>query len=163
MKKIWILLVLLILLTGCGAQQTMETLGDDYLQPVAAQMQKISLKLPEDAAVMTLENPQTGKLYLCDGYTVSVQTLDAGDLDKTIKTISGYSAESLQILQTNAGQINRYECVWVSAGEADDQVCRACILDDGNYHYAVTVMADSQDAGKLSQSLQTILSSVQLN
>ena len=162
MKNFCFLLVLLVFLTGCGAQATFETVSDDYVQSVAATMQQLQLALPEDAAVMTLENQGVGTLYLCDGYTITVQTLESGDLEKTLKTVTGFTSSGLQLLQTGAGELDRYECVWVAAGENGSQVCRGSILDDGNFHYVVTVMADAQTAGVLTDQWNTIMSSVSL-
>lgn len=162
MKKCWILLFLLVFLSGCGAQQTFETLSDDYVQPVAVTMQQLQLELPEDAAVMTLENRENGMLYMCEDYVVTTQTMVSGDLESTVKTTTGFTSDALRILQTAAGEIDRYECVWVAAGETDSQVCRACILDDGSYHYIVTIMADSAAAGKLNDQWQSIMNSIQL-
>lgn len=163
MKKFCVLLVLLVFLTGCGAQTTFETVGDDYVQSVAATMQQLQLELPEDASVMTLENHGVGKLYLCDGYVITVQTLDAGDLEKTLKTATGFTSDRLQLLQTDAGEVDRYECVWVAAGESGSQMCRGCILDDGSYHYVVTVMSDAEMSGKLTEQWNRIMSSVSLS
>ena len=162
MKKCWMFLVLALILSGCGVRQTFETVSDDYVQSVSATMQQIYLQLPEEASVTTIANKETGILYLCDGYTVTTQTMEGGDMGKTVKAATGFTSDSLQLLQTNAGEIDRYECIWVAAGENGSQVCRACILDDGNYHYMVTIMADSMDAGRLSDQWQAIIKSVQL-
>ena len=40
------------------------------------------------------------------------------------------------------------------------QVGNAVILDDGNFHYAVSVMADADQAAKLEDTWQHILDSV---
>ena len=162
MKKCWIFVVLAIFLTGCGAQQTFETVSDDHVQSVAVMMQQMQLELPENASVMTLSNKETGTLYLCDGYTVTTQTIEAGDLERTLMSSTGFTSQGLQLLQTDAGEIDRYECVWVAAGETGSQVCRGCILDDGNYHYVVTIIGDSADAGKLNDQWQRIMQSVKL-
>ena len=162
MKKFCFLLVLFVFMTGCGAQATFETVSDDYVQSVSATMQQVQLVLPEDAAVMTIENQGVGKLYLCDGYAIAVQTLESGDLEKTLQAVSGFTSNALQLLQTGAGEIDRYECVWVAAGENGSQVCRASILDDGSFHYVVTIMADAQMAGELTDQWNTIMSSVTL-
>ena len=162
MKKCWILLTLLLLLTGCGAQQTFETVSDVLDMAAMAPMQQLSLALPKDAAAASMENPNAGKIYLCDGYTLTVQTMDAGDLDGTLRQLTGYGREQLTVMKTQQDNAVRYESVWSAAGEGGDQVGRAVILDDGNCHYAVTVMADFAAAGELTAVWQEILSSVKL-
>ena len=152
-----------LLLSGCAAQETFETLSDDYDISAMAQMQQLQLTLPEDAAVTTMENDETGKIYLCDGYSVAVQTMQAGDLNKTLRQVTGFSKEQLTVMQTRKDGITRYECVWSAAGEGGDQVCRAAILDDGSYHYAVTVMAEQAAAGQQTKTWQSILDSITLS
>lgn len=162
MKRCWMLLVLTLVLSGCGAQQTFETVSDVYDVPAMAQMQQVELSLPKDAAAASMENPDAGKLYLCDGYTLTVQTMEAGDLSRTLRQLTGYAKDQLTVIETQRGGITCYESVWSTAGEGGDHVGRAVILDDSHYHYAVTVMADCSAAGELTPVWQEILDSVKL-
>ena len=57
------------------------------------------------------------------------------------------------------GQTRRYECVWVAAGEEEQQVGRMAILDDGNYHYCMTAMADEGDVLQLRDTWQALFDS----
>lgn len=162
MKKCWILAVLMLLLTGCGVQETLETLSDDYIQPVSAAVWQMILDVPEDATVTVLQGEDAGKLYLCDGYSVTVQTMESGDLKKALRNLTGYEKEELTLMQTLQDGMKRYECVWVSAGEGENQVGRACLLDDGNYIYAVTAMAGESKAGELTEVWQGLFDSFRL-
>ena len=162
MKKLWAVLILATLLAGCGAEQTFETVSDLNDVSAMAQMQQVELSLPEEAAAPSMENPDAGKLYLCDGYTLAVQTLESGDLDKTLRQLTGYGRSQLTLMQTNRNGIDRYECVWSAAGEEGDQIGRAVILDDGSYHYSVSVMSAADDAGELADTWQKIFDSVKL-
>ena len=161
-KKLAIFALLCLLLTGCGAKETFETVDDLYVQP-AAQPQFLHLDMPEEAAVPTLENEQTGSVYLCDGYTMTVQVLPGGSLDSTLAQLTGFTSDRLTLMHTKQTQTDRYECVWTSAGEGTEQVGRLVILDDGNYHYAVTVMAPADTAGELTQTWQKLLSSAAIS
>lgn len=163
MKKLLLVLVCAVMLTGCGAQDTMETIADDNVTPVMVQIQQVQVTLPNEAAVATLESTDAGKLYLCDGYVVTVQTMEAGDLDRTLRQCTGFSRKQLTVMETVKNEIKRYDCVWSAAGEGGDQVARAAILDDGSYHYVVTVMADFESAGDLAKTWQEILDSITLN
>ncbi len=162
-KKLWILLGLGLLLTGCGAQQTFETVDDVQAAPAMAQMRQVTIALPNDAVLPTVENDTTGKLYLCDGYAVAVQTMEAGDLDSTLRQLTGFDRERLTLMQTEQSGVKRYDCVWTAVGEGGDHVCRGVILDDGDYHYTVTVMAEFSVAGDLTETWQTLLDSVSLS
>lgn len=162
MKKCWILLVLVLCLSGCGDRETFETVGDELLQPVMAQMAQVSLALPEEALVSVIRNEDGGALYFCGNYTAAVQTLESGDLSRTVRTVSGYDAEALSILETKQQEMKRYEWVWTAAGEKGDQICRAAVLDDGSYHYCLTVTADAADAGKLETQWNSLFDSFTL-
>lgn len=162
MKKLGILLALVLLLSGCSVRDTFETVSDVYDVPVMAQQKQLELSLPKEASAAAMETPDAGKLFLCDGYTLSVQTMDAGDLDRTLRLLTGYGKDQLTVMQTKQGEITRYESVWTAAGEGGDQIGRAVILDDGSYHYTVSVMADAVDAGELTSVWQEILGSAKL-
>lgn len=162
MKKCWILTALLLLLTGCSAEQTLETLSDAYVQPVSASAWQVIADIPQDASVTVLQSQDAGKLYLCDGYTVTVQTMASGDLENALRTVTGHEKEDLTLIQTRQADLKRYECVWTAAGEGEIQVGRACLLDDGNYLYALTVMADESKAGELAEVWQELFDSFRL-
>lgn len=163
MKKLWILLVMALFLWGCSAQETFERVQDAMDTGPMEEAKQIDLKLPKEAAASTMESVDGAVLYLCDGYTLFVQTLAGGDLDRTIKQVTGYPKEQLTILQTQTEQTQKYSCVWMAAGESGDQVGRAVILDDGSYHYCVSVMADSALSGELIPAWQDLLNSVALS
>ena len=158
MKKCWIIIAAL-LHSGCGAQETWETVADVYVQPVSADMQQLLVDVPQDAHAEAMQNDTGGKLYLCDGFTVSVQTLESGDLEKTLRTVTGYSREALTLIQTQQEDMKRYECVWTAAGEGETQVGRTCVLDDGNYHYVLSAMAAESAAPALQEAWEDMFAS----
>ena len=158
MKKLAIFGLLCLLLTGCGAKETFETVDDLYLQP-AAQPQFLHLDMPEEAAVPTMEHEENGSVYLCDGYTMTVQVLPGDSLDATLNQLTGFTSDRLTLMHTKQAETDRYESVWSAVGEGEDQVGRLVILDDGNYHYAVTVMAPAETAGELTKTWQKLLNS----
>ena len=162
MKKCWVIIAFMLILAGCGTQETFETVSDAYAEPAMASMQQVVLELPEEAAVTVLKNGDTGKLYLCDGYTVTVQTFEAGDLEKTFREVTGFHKENLTVIQTLVSGMECYSCAWAAAGEGEEQVARTMILNDGNYHYAVTVMTNASKAGEMAQVWQDIFDSVTL-
>lgn len=162
MKKLGILLLSVFLLTGCGAQPTLETIADEAVQPVSATAQQILLELPEEVGTPAMQSSEAGAIYLCDGYTVTLNTVTSGDLNKTLYEATGFTKDGLQLMQTGSADLKRYECVWAAAGEPEEQVGRLCILDDGNYHYVLTAMADASQTGKLRQTWNTLFDSFRL-
>ena len=145
MVKLCVMIVLALICSGCGAQQTFETVSDEMVLSASAQPCKILLTLPEETLLPAMET-DSGMLYLCDGYDVAVQTLESGDLDATVRLVSGFSSSDLTVMQTISGTYPCYEFAWTSAGELGEQVGRAVILDDGSYHYVVNTVAPAKHA-----------------
>ncbi len=160
MKKVWLILVLLLLLTGCGAKK-FEPMLDVYAPESLPEPAQVVLDLPQEAGMEVFAG-EAGRLYLCDGYCIAVETLAGGDLNATLRQLTGYDAGNLTVLQRTDGGMQRYECAWTCVGEAGDQVGRAVVVDDGVYHYCVSVMADATEAGSLQAQWQGILTSVSL-
>lgn len=150
MKKRCIMLALAMLLCGCSAEQTFETVTDELVLGASAQPRRILLTLPEETLLPAMETDQ-GTLYLCDGYDVSVQTLQSGDLDATVRQISGFGREELTIIQTKAGDCNCYEFVWTAATDLGQQIGRAMILEDSDYHYTLCAVAPEKHAEEYQQ------------
>lgn len=160
MKKLIGLLLVMGLLTGCNSQ-VLETLSDAYAQPQMMQpLRTLEVSLPEEAAVMTMSADTYDTIYLCDGYIVTTYIEPGGNLDRTLKTVTGYDSSRLTILETTRDGLACYHCAWSAAGEADMQVGKGVILDDGTFHYAVSVMADASQAARLDATWQHILDSV---
>lgn len=158
--KIVCVVLMLALLTGCGAQETFETVADWYYEPVIS-AGTVRLSLPQDAAVLASLD-DGGSIYLCEGYSLCMQTLEAGDLDRTLRTVSGFSADRLRLMQTQQQGVTRYDFVWAAAGEGTDQLCRGAILDDGSFHYTLCVMSDADKTEDYAQIWDQIFSSFTL-
>lgn len=161
MKKLLLILAMACLLTACTGEKTLETVEDVYAPQETAPMQ-LSLTLPQEASVQTLSSAE-GQLYLCDGFTVAVQTFQGGDLNRTVRETTGYALDRLTFIETEKDDMACYRFSWVSLGEGGDQAARTLILDDGLYHYAVTVMAPAAAAGTLTDVWQEIFNSVRFS
>ena len=161
MKRLLILALLGLALTGCGQAETFETMTDVY-EEIAARPQFLQVVLPEEAAVPTLEQGD-GSLYLCDGYTLSLQTFANTSLEEAFLQTTGFSRDRLTVLHRQQPACDRYDCAWTASGETGESVCRAVILDDGHYRYAVTVMAPAETAGELNGTWQKLLGTVGLS
>lgn len=164
MKKCWFISIFLcFLLSGCAAAPVFEYVRDTVKTPGLPAPAQVTVAIPEEAVAAVMQNGEAGTLYLCDRYTVTVQTCSGGDLNATVQAVTGYGSGRLSLVETACSQGKRYDCAWASAGEAGDQVGRAAILDDGAYHYVVTLMTDAPQAGGLAETWQAILDSVSLN
>ena len=162
MKKIAMVLLLALLLSGCGAKETLETLADDIpLQPVLAQPAQISVHLPDNAVSPVLES-DSEQVYLCEDYEISIETRASGDLSGTITALTGFDPEQLTVMRTKQDDADRYEFVWVSAGEEGDRLGRAVVLDDGHYHYCMSVLRDAEEPKKSQVVWSDVFSSFSL-
>ena len=161
MKKWCILLVMLVFFSGCSRQKAMETVTDEWAQPVIAPHAQLSMWLPEEAVLETMDS-DTGSLYFCNGYTLTVQTLPSGDTEKTLKSLTGFGQEALSLMETEHNGIRRLDWVWTAMEEAGQQVCRGALLDDGNYHYCVTAMTDAASAAAMETEWSRIFTSMKL-
>lgn len=162
MKKLWVIPLLALLLAGCGKKQALETITDVEDTPVVATMQRIQVQLPPELSSPALQGEQTGSLYLCDDYCVTVQTVEAGNLQKTIREATGMEKDNLQIIQTRQGDTKRYQWVWTTNGENGAQIGRGCVLDDGAYHYVLTAQTDENTAEKVQSQWKEIFASFTL-
>lgn len=154
MKKLWILVIAaVLLLAGCSPSPELETVSDIVVQPKPGEMMEMVINLPESAAaaVMTLE--EAGTVYFCDDFVLTMQTVESGDLHRTLIDTTGYAPDQLPVMETLQGDAKRYDCVWTAAGEAGDQVGRCAVLDDGNYHYILTVMASAEKSAELTETV----------
>lgn len=163
MKFTVIAALCLLLLCGCAATETMETVGDEEVAAVSAPALEGVFSLPAEAVQEAFSGDNGQRVYVCEDFVLTQQTLPGGDLSRTLQEVTGYSPDKLQVIKTQQQDVKRYSCVFVSVGEQGDQVGRCVVLDDGNYHYALTAMAPAQEAGTLSQGeWKTIFASFRL-
>ena len=96
MRKLFFIgLALALVLCGCGARETLETIADDIpVESVLGQMREISVRLP-DGAVSPVLKSEAEQLYLSEDYEILVQTCPAGNLNDTIRKLTGFDKEQL--------------------------------------------------------------------
>lgn len=162
MKKCVLFLLVMVLLSGCGAQETFETLDDVYAPVEPAEHRAVTLTLPEGTTATSLES-ESGEYYLCGDFEFGIETLEAGDLGRTVTAVCGYDMADVTMVQTQTGEFDRYDFVWCAVGEGGDQVGRAVILDDGNYHYVLTAVTAADNAGDLRQAWNEMFASFGLD
>lgn len=152
--------IVLLLLSGC-AIQTFETVEDpDYVEAMV-KPGKLLMDLPEDTVLPAMQSA-SGMLYFCEDYEISVETVPSGNLSRTMQTLTGFDKAALQPIRTEKDGVDCYECVWTFAGEGGDHVGRLVILDDGSYHYCVSVTSLATYAGTHAQAWNELFQSVTL-
>ena len=157
MKKFCCLLLILLMLSGCSAP-VYETLGDVvHVGLTQGQPRRVLISFPEDASLLTASGED--RLYLCNGYTLTLQARPSGDLADTVLALSGRNMEDLTVLESLCGDHKRYDFVWITNGEEGELLCRAAVLDDGQFHYSMTVMASTEDTADLKDTWNALFSS----
>lgn len=159
--KIMTILLLALLLTGCGKAEVYETVTDEAAQSVSAQPREILFDLAQEPVLPAMES-DSGTLYLCGDFDVMVNTCQSGDLQNTVREVSGFLPEELTVIQTGTGEVDRYEFVWTSATDFGQQIGRATILDDGNYHYTLSATVDAELMEEYQEIWNGIFESFQL-
>ncbi len=162
MKKWWMIVLFAVILTGCVNVGELETMNDDFVMPEAVPGQ-ILLSLPGDAGEEALCGSGDRQLYICENYTITVQTLPGGDMKRTLQSVTGFDPSALTVVQTQKNGLDSYQTVWTAAGEGGDQLGRAQILSDGNFHYVLSVMADCTVAGTLTDVWQSLFESFEIS
>ena len=149
MRKLFFIgLALALVLCGCGARETLETIADDIpVESVLGQMREISVRLP-DGAVSPVLKSEAEQLYLSEDYEILVQTCPAGNLNDTIRKLTGFDKEQLTVMETEQDGAKRYDFVWAAAGEDGERLGRTAVLDDGSYHYCLSVLRDADTTEK---------------
>ena len=163
MKKLLLIALAVLMLSGCTSQPVFETVDDLPVSGESAQAKEIILSLPKEASIPTLEGEDGACLYDCGDYILTTHIFSGGDLDGTLQQLTGFPGANLSHMKTKQQNLDRYDCVWTAAGENGEEVGRAVVLDDGVYHYAVSVLADAKAAGELLEQWKTVLKSVKLS
>ena len=141
----WLIVIMIaLLLTGCGEPEEFETMSDSYVEQTLPQAQETSFWLPAGATMTT------GQVFA------------SGDMDATLRSVTGFDTERLELIQRKTDQGTRSECAWACVGESGDQVARTLVLDDGYYHYVLTVMAPAENAADLAVTWQDVFNSFRL-
>ena len=74
MKQWMGICLLAVMLCGCRAEETLETVSDEWLVPAMAQPREISVRLPQDTVVPVLEQ-EGRRLYMGQDYEIMVETM----------------------------------------------------------------------------------------
>ena len=103
-----------------------------------------------------------GRVYMASDYEIYIQTMEGGDLSATVETMTGFSMDDLTVVSTQQGDAQRHEFVWASAGEEGDLLGRGVVLDDGDFHYTMTVLRNAEKADSSQVVWDGVFSSFRL-
>lgn len=159
MKK-WVLLVMVVaLMTLCACSaEDFEPMLDVYGPSDHAQPAKIQIDLPEDA-VLSVMAGDTGTLYYGENYEVCVETYPSGNISDTLKKITGRQLSDLTVLEVPVEEGKSYRCGWSVTDGEGERIGQCVVIDDGRFHYCLSVLADAESAGQLRPVIESVLNS----
>ncbi len=162
MKKVIAGIVIAMLLAGCTQKepQTYETVGPAaYEQPAKPAAGELILWMPEEAGAEALAAEDGSQVYTWGSYELRMQTLDGGDIRKTVEQLTGMDYDSLTVMSREKGDLQLYQTVWCSTGEDGTTLSRAVVADDGNHHYCVSLSApENVDSSEIYARICSTLS-----
>lgn len=156
MKKVWLVLLMLPLLAGCGGEEAVfETIGEEaYAEVSAPEPEAISVWIPDGASLQTAAEDPGQEIYVWDDYELRVETRSGGDLNATLTALTGQSPEALTVMGYEAEGMQLYKTVWSAVGEEGVTLGRCMVADDGDYHYCVTLLSPGEvDSAQLYAEL----------
>ncbi len=139
MKKLVWILVLMMAFSGCGNEEPVFETVNDVIVPVVAEPEPIFVWMPDDAAA--LASAGEGECYTWGNCELHIQTLDGGDIVRTMETLTGLSADRLTVMEYEREGLQIYQTVWSMTGEEGITLGRCMVADDGNYHYCVSLLS----------------------
>lgn len=156
MKKLLIgALAALVLLSGCAGTRAWETVDDtlgDVVETVASAVGEepfdILFAVPADAVLETFSQTDTYTVYAHpDGdYQIESLVLQTPDIDEIVSLLTGFSPDAVEKIKTKRFSMPEYRFVWYALSDEGGYLCRADVLTDTEYSYAL-VFSTRDDTG----------------
>ena len=163
MKK-WIIgtvLLLGIMLCGCSGGETFEVIADSLIDSPMAEPAKMVLELPDDAALSVMSGTDW-QCYEGEDYQIILQTYPSGNLDQTLQKVTGYGKEHLKVMEVSQANVDKYFSAWSAVSEEGEVVGQCAVLDDGVYHYCLSILVDADAAGEVRDTVDAVFASYSL-
>lgn len=163
MKK-WIIGMMLLLgvtLCGCNGAESFEVIADSFIDSSKAEPAKMVLSLPDEVTLSVMSGSDW-QYYEGEHYQIVLQTYPSGNLDQTLQQVTGYSKEHLNVMELSATNIDKYFCAWSSVSEEGEVVGRCTVLDDGVYHYCLSILVDADMSGEVRDTVNAVFATYSL-
>ncbi len=168
MKRILALTVVLLCLCGCAAsEQTWEYVRDSEVYPVGSYLDEaytMFFELPSDAQCSREETTAARQVYAHENgdYELIAETMLCSSMQSAVRRLTGFEASGLQVIQTKQHGLDEYQFAWYTNGDEGGKLCRADIVFDGIYCYALSFYADEQTAMQYDTTADEIFASFSL-
>lgn len=165
MKKMWMACAMLAMLCGCAQMQpTWETV-DDSLALAAGSFLDNAYVMEFDVPVEAEKSSSGSRSVWAEengDYEIACETVLSSDVEAVIAELSGFPAEQLQIVQTTRYAMPEYQFAWYTSGDEGGRLCRADVLTDGTYCYALCFSCREELAREYDTTAQTVFATFRL-
>ena len=161
MKKLLVLVGIVGMLTGCGAEPTWEYVQDRIMpEEVVCWQQEaytISLGIPQDCEL--LEEELGRSVYGKDDLKVEKRVFLTSGKENAIKAVSGLDASQLTVMETTRFGMPEYQFAWYQEQEQGGRLCRADLIVHDQECYAVICSSDVEVGNAHEQEIRQVFSS----
>lgn len=163
--KLACLLCVLLVLTGCSAIPTWETVEDMVPSVPASAWQEeayvIQAGLPAGAA-LTAESVGC-KIYEAGDMEIETTTFLSSDLNSAVKRLSGYEADRVSILQTSRFGMPEYRFAWYSQTAEGGRLYQTDLVMDDAVCYAVVCSMPEDAGGSFTEEVRPVFAAFGLS
>ena len=168
-KQVWLLAALsLLFLSACkpAAEPVWETVDDlDVVQTVGIQdTYTMVFDVPMDA-VMDTAATQSGRTVYeqKDGdYEIVCETFPASGIEGIVRRLTGFEKDKLDVIETTRFGLPEYRFAWCSDSEEGSRVCRADVIFEAPYCYALTFSVREDAASRYHSTQEQTFASMSL-
>lgn len=155
------ILLLGVSLCGCSGGESFEVIADSFVDSPKAEPGKMVLDLPDEVTLSVMSGSDW-QCYEGEHYQIILQTYPSGNLDQTLQQVTGYGKEHLSVMEISAMNIDKYFCAWSAVSEEGEVVGRCTVLDDGVYHYCLSILVNAEASGEVRDVVNGVFASYSL-
>lgn len=150
MRFVSVLVLLSLLLTGCGSGFVWEQVQDEMpSQQVGCwQEEAYILRIGMPANMALTEEAEGVSFYETEdgACQAEMRTFLASDLNTAVRELSGFEADRLTVLKTTRFDLPMYRFAWYCQTAEGGRLCQAMLVMDGSVCYAA-VCSTAEEAG----------------
>lgn len=161
-RVVIMLLLVFIMFGGCQKGEDLEVIADDWKETLVQEPAHVQFNVPDDVSLEVMSG-NDWKVYQGDYYQILVQHYPSGDLDRTLKDICGYTKEDLTVIEITGEDIDKYLFGWSAVSEEGELVGRCAVLDDGRFHYCLSVLVNAEKSGELRGIIDSVFASYSID
>lgn len=161
-------LAALLFLSGCAGTRAWETVNDtpdDVVEVSASAVGEepftIIFSVPADAVLETFSQTDAYTVYAHpDGdYQIEAIVLRSADIDEIVSQLTGLVPDAVETIKTKRFSMPEYRFVWYALAEEGGYLCRANVLTDAEYSYALVFSARDDTGTTYSACRDAVLGS----